>query len=329
MQTKLCNSCGNPVPMGTNICPFCGCVLGITLDDDITVVNEKEKPNKQTDTLKFNQNDRSYNDERERQTVNSQRLRSLDYRQPRPTGIRLPEPFIKDEEKPNYNPATVHFQNNNSVSRPPKKKNTSNVLWVIFAILFTATAFILFGLYINNEKDKELEVEREKAKKNEMELAKLQKEAREAKLLSDSILMETRAKRYEDSIRMVQEKKAEQQKKQQIVEPPQNQVVVRDILNGSFYLSGTVKNKVNGDRYWFKLWLEIEDGDVSGSFKTSANEGPVNGHVDSSGNMTVYELDYDYDATGYYWSGKFNGKTYSGNYYSDWGDGVMSFWTNK
>jgi hypothetical protein len=89
-----------------------------------------------------------------------------------------------------------------------------------------------------------------------------------------------------------------------------------------------VKNNRGGGRYWFTLSLEIYNGNVRGSFETSSNAGPVSGSIDQFGNMKVYELDYDYCQNGYYWTGKFNGKSYKGKYLNYNNTQNMSFWTN-
>ena len=218
--------------------------------------------------------------------------------------------------------------NNSPYNQPSTKQNSRQSLIRIISLLaLFLIGLLLFVLYMNKQKDKEVEAERQKTKQVQMKMEKLQKDTEQVKQQTDSLIAAGETKRLEDSIKAAQTRKAEKMAREQAAREEAALMAMPKSLDGSHYLKGTVKSK-KGDKYWFKLWLEIEDGDVSGSFKTSANEGPVNGHVDSSGNMVVYELDYDYDATGYYWSGKFNGKSYSGNYYSDWGFGILSFWTN-
>ena len=169
-------------------------------------------------------------------------------------------------------------------------------------------------------------------------MEKLQKDTERVKQQTDSMIAANETKRREDSIRTVQAKIAEQKAREQEAAAAaaeaaaaeaaaQMAVPLSERLNGSHNLKGIVKSK-RGERYWFKLWLNINDGDVSGSFETSANEGPVRGYVDDSGHMVVYELDYEYDETGYYWSGQFNGKSYSGTYHSYGETDNLTFTTN-
>ncbi len=235
-------------------------------------------------------------------------------------GDRQNSPYSNayDQAQNNYNPSYLNSKN---------EKPNSRVLGIILSL--AAALVIIFALivYLNNVRSDEVEKERLKAEKREKEIKKLNREYEQAKRQRDSLMAATEVQRMEKSLRIEEQKRIEAEKARKRAQTEAETAAIRNI-RGSYYLNGTVKNNRGRGRYWFTLSLEIYNGNVRGSFETSANAGPVSGSIDQFGNMKVYELDYDYCQNGYYWTGKFNGKSYKGKYLNYNNTQNMSFWTN-
>jgi len=297
MKTKLCHSCGKPIPKAARICPYCGSFTETFAQDDVEVVENKIEKDNGSETV-----------------------------------------FVGGQVNGDGNGDGNVADANQERKPAPQNKSHKALLWLIALLALAIIGILLLMLYINKQNDNELEAERVKVKQAQLKMEKLQKDTERIQQQTDSMIVANETKRKEDSIRTVQAKIAEQKAREQEAAAAaaeaaaaeaaaQMAVPLSERLNGSHNLKGIVKSK-RGERYWFKLWLNINDGDVSGSFETSANEGPVRGYVDDSGHMVVYELDYDYDETGYYWSGQFNGKSYSGTYHSYGETDNLTFTTN-
>jgi len=308
MLIHSCPSCAKPVPDGTNICPFCGFFQNTSLDDDVTVINEDIKQGDSSDTVLPDHNDGYYS----KQSYNNNKTNTY--------GDRQNSPYNNGYNQPqnNYTP---------SYSNPKNEKSNSKTLGIILSLAVALVIIFVLIVYLSNVRSDEVKKEKLETERREKEINKLNREYEQAKRQRDSLMAAAETQRMEDSLRMEEQKRIEAENARKRALAEAEAAAIRNI-GGSYYLSGTVKNNNGGEKYWFSLSLEIYDGNVSGSFETSSNSGPVSGSIDQLGNMKVYELDYDYCQNGYYWTGKFNGKSYKGKYLNYNNSQNMSFWTN-
>ena len=196
--------------------------------------------------------------------------------------------------------------------QPKQNKSNSNLLWILASVLFVILLVVAIVLFVNKEKNKNLEAEKLKTQQVEMELEQLQKEKESIEQNHGSLSTDTT---LENASVLADVNTTAENTKQS--------------YDGSYSFSGTIKNN-RGTRqsYWFSLSLNISNGNVTGSFQSANNSGPVKGTIDSAGNMKVKEYNNNGSQTGYYWKGKFNGKSYSGKYLCTYASQDMTFWTN-
>ena len=98
--------------------------------------------------------------------------------------------------------------------------------------------------------------------------------------------------------------------------------------DGSYYFNGAVRNnRGSREEYPFSISFTISNGSVSGTFDSNNNSGSLRGSISANGKMKLTEYNYNGSATGYYFSGTFNGSSYKGSYLCTTRRLSMSFWT--
>ncbi len=96
------------------------------------------------------------------------------------------------------------------------------------------------------------------------------------------------------------------------------------VANGSYRLSGAIVYK---DTYYIDMMLNVNGSRVSGQYVVTNGENvyvTLSGSIDSNGNMKLTEYKGG-SATGYYFTGRFNQRNYSGKYRCTYRKLTMNF----